>query len=161
MKELNINPFTKFDKQWGLLTAGNKEKFNSMTISWGSMGTLWHKPIITVYVKPTRYTYEFLKESEYFTVAFFGNEYQKMLGMMGSVSGRNIDKIKEANLTPKYLENGITFEQANETFICKKIYMEQMNKEKFPKDALKLYERRNEGEAHYLIIGELEKIEEN
>lgn len=159
MKELNLNPFTKFDKQWALLTAGDKEKFNSMTISWGSMGTLWHKPIVTIYVKPTRYTYEFLKENEYFTISFFGSEYQKTLAMMGSVSGRNVDKIKESRLTPKFLENGITFEQAKETFVCKKIYMDQMNKEKFPKDALKLYERRNEGEAHYLIIGELQNIE--
>ena len=160
MKELNLNPITKFDKQWALLTAGNKEKFNSMTISWGSMGTLWHKPIVTIYVKPTRYTYEFLKESEYFTISFFGNEYQKMLSMMGSVSGRNIDKIKEAILTPKYLENGIIFEEAKETFVCKKMYMDQMNKEKFPKEVLKLYERRNETEAHYLIIGELQNIEQ-
>lgn len=158
MKELEINPFTKFDKQWALLTSGDKEKFNSMTISWGSMGTLWHKPVVTVYVKPSRYTYEFLKENDYFTVSFYENEYKKMLGMMGSVSGRNIDKIKESGLTPKYLENGITFEEAKETIICRKIYIEQMDKEKFPKEALKFYEKRNETEAHYLIIGEVENI---
>ena len=159
MKELEINPFTKFDKQWALLTSGDKEKFNSMTISWGSMGTLWHKPVVTVYVKPSRYTYEFLKENDYFTISFYGNEYKKMLGMMGSVSGRNIDKIKEAKLTPKYLERGITFEEAKETIICRKMYMEQMDKEKFPKEVLRFYENRNETEAHYLIIGEVENIE--
>ena len=52
------------------------------------MGTLWSKPVVTVYVKPVRYTYGFMNDSEYFTVSFYPEEYRKALGIMGSQSGR-------------------------------------------------------------------------
>jgi len=61
MKEYTTKPFECFDKDWALVTAGNMEDYNTMTISWGSMGTLWSKPIVTIYVKPIRYTYQFLE----------------------------------------------------------------------------------------------------
>lgn len=32
---LDINPFTKLSKEWALVTAGDKEKSNTMTVSWG------------------------------------------------------------------------------------------------------------------------------
>ena len=60
MKE-NINPFEKFNSEWALVTAGTKDKFNSMTISWGSFGTLWFKKVITIYIRPDRYTFKFLE----------------------------------------------------------------------------------------------------
>ena len=53
--EINLS---KFDKEWALLTAGDSSKFNTMTISWGGFGTLWHKPVITVYVRKNRFIFE-------------------------------------------------------------------------------------------------------
>ena len=76
--EINLS---KFDKEWALLTAGDSSKFNTMTISWGGFGTLWHKPVITVYVRKNRYTHEFMENNEYFTVSFYDSEYKKDLGI--------------------------------------------------------------------------------
>ena len=120
MNDYNINPFTKFDKDWAIVTAGTKDKFNSMTISWGSMGTIWNKKVITIYIRPERYTYEFIKNNDYFTVSFYDNKYKDKLLVFGTKSGKDIDKVKETNFTPKYLDNSITYEEAKETFVCKK-----------------------------------------
>lgn len=153
MTEYKINPFDKFNHDWALVTAGNKDHFNSMTISWGSMGTLWNKSIVTIYIRPDRYTFSFLKESDTFTVSFYDDNYKKELLMFGRNSGRDMDKVKESGFTPLILEDGITYQEAKETFVLKKIYMEQMNKDLFPEDALKIYERN--APAHYIIIGEV------
>ncbi len=48
----NTDIFEQFDKKWALLTAGSENDFNTMTISWGSLGTLWNKSVATVYVSP-------------------------------------------------------------------------------------------------------------
>ena len=72
-----INPFDKFNKEWALVTAGNRDKFNSMTISWGSMGTLWFKNVVSIYIRPDRYTFEFLNNSDYFTLSFFDERYRR------------------------------------------------------------------------------------
>lgn len=153
MKDINCNPFLKFNNEWALVTSGSKDKFNSMTISWGSMGTLWHKPIVTIYVRPDRYTFNFLKKHDIFTISFYDEKYKKELGIMGRKSGRDIDKVKEINFSPVYLENGITYMEAYQTIVCKKIYVQQIDKNNIPDFALKLYD---EGaEAHYIIIGEV------
>ncbi len=59
-KELNANPFTLLDNDWALLMAGDKDSFNSMTVSWGGVGVLWRKNVTTVYVRQSRYTKEFM-----------------------------------------------------------------------------------------------------
>ena len=117
-KDFQPEIFKLFDDQWGILTAGDKDAFNSMTISWGMLGTLWCMPhkgknVCAVFVNPARYTYGFMEKSDYYTVSFFDNKkYQKALGIMGSKSGRDMDKAKASGLTPKYLEHGVTYEEA-------------------------------------------------
>ena len=152
MEKVVINPFEKFHKQWGLVTAGTKEKFNSMTISWGSMGTIWGKPMITVFIRPTRYTYEFIKSNEYFTVSFFDEKYRDKLSLMGNKSGRDIDKVKETGFTPKFLDKGITYEEASETFVLKKWYFQFMDASQIPDDVKKVYYTPGD-ETHYMFIG--------
>ena len=94
-----------------------------------------------------------LEENDTFTVSFYDEKYRKELTMFGRNSGRDMDKVKESGFTPVVLENGITYEEAKETIVLKKMYMEQMNKDLFNEDALKCY---TEGApAHYIIIGEV------
>ena len=88
MMHLEADVFTKFDKQWALVTAGTPEHYNTMTISWGGLGTLWERPVATVYVKKNRYTFEFMEESDYFTVSFYPKEQRRALSLLGSTSGR-------------------------------------------------------------------------
>ena len=150
--KISYNPFKKFHEQWGLVTAGTKEKFNSMTISWGSMGTIWGKPMITVFIRPTRYTYEFIKSNEYFTVSFFDEKYREKLSLIGNKSGRDIDKVKETGFTPKFLDKGITYEEASETFVLKKWYFQFMDASQIPDDVKKVYYTPGD-ETHYMFIG--------
>ena len=86
----NTDIFTQFDKKWALLTAGNKDSFNTMTVSWGGMGTLWSKPVVTAYVRTSRYTHEFIDKEVYFTLSFYPEDYKPILVEMGSKSGRDI-----------------------------------------------------------------------
>lgn len=148
-----MNPFEKFNKQWALVTAGNKEKFNSMTISWGSMGTLWFKNIVTIYVRPDRYTFSFLEDCDYFTLSFYDEKYRNELTMFGRNSGRDIDKVSVSGFNPVFLDNGVTYKEASETIILKKIYMQQFDKDSFNSDILNCYT--NDAPAHYMIIGEI------
>ena len=154
--ELNINPFERFDRDWALLTAGTMERFNSMTISWGSMGTIWNKPIITVYVRPDRYTWSFLQEHDTFTVSFYPARYRDALMKMGRLSGRDADKPKAAGLTPAAAGDTVTFAEAEQTFLCKKIYMNQLNYDAVLEEAKRIYQ--NGIQPHYLIMGEVVQL---
>ena len=49
--KLTTDIFSEFDQVWALVTAGTPDNFNTMTISWGGMGTLWGKPVATVYIR--------------------------------------------------------------------------------------------------------------
>ena len=150
---MQVNPFTKFEKDWALLTAGTRDSYNSMTIGWGSLGTVWNKDVLTVYVRPDRYTWRFMKENGYFTVSFFPESCREALLLMGRLSGRDGDKVAAAGLTPKFLPQGITFEEAAETFICQKIYMAPMAYEDVPPVAKKIYQ--NGIQPHWIIMGEV------
>ena len=91
--------FSQFDKKWALLTAGTIDDFNMMTISWGGLGTLWNKPVATVYVRTSRYTHDYMDDNELFTISFYPESYKKMLGVMGSKSGRDMDKMNDSGIT--------------------------------------------------------------
>lgn len=148
--------FNVFDKKWALLTAGNKESFNTMTISWGGMGTIWGKPVVTAYVRTSRYTHEFLDKEEYFTVSFYAEEYKKILGMLGSKSGRDMDKMKNSGLTPKALPGSVTFDEAEITLVCRKMFMQRLEPSNITDpEAAKFY---NGDAPHDMYIGEVVDI---
>ena len=54
--EFTTDILSVFDKKWALLTAGKEDSFNTMTISWGGLGTIWNKPVATVYVRSLGYS---------------------------------------------------------------------------------------------------------
>ncbi len=159
IQDFTAHPFTKFDKDWGLLTVGAAEDFNSMTISWGGMGTMWHKPVLFLVVKPTRYTYEFLNRHEELTVSFYAENYRKALGLFGSQSGRDIDKANATGFTPETIERAVTYKEAKETLVCRKLFAQQPNKNNFPEFALNYYQSEKESPAHYLILAEVVRID--
>ena len=151
--DYNVNIFKKFNKDWALLTVGDKNKYNTMTISWGTLGTLWQKEVVTVFVRKSRYTHELLENNKYFTVSFYSDEYKKALGILGSVSGRDKDKVSLTKLTPKFLDNITTFKEAKETLVCKKLYSQDMDINSIPSDIKdKLY---SDSDIHTMYIGEI------
>lgn len=155
-KELNgFNTFSQIGEKWMLITAGNKEKFNTMTASWGMMGILWNKDVATAFVRPQRYTFEFLEKNDYYTLSFFESKYKKQLSYCGRNSGRNVDKIKETGLTPIFDEQAPYFKEASTVFICKKIYGQFISPEGFVDvDLDKNYENKD---YHKMYVGEIIK----
>lgn len=153
INKIDLDTFDIFDKSWALLTAGNIDSHNSMTISWGEIGTLWSKPVATVYVKPIRYTYNFMENNEYFVVSFFDKKYQKSLSKMGSLSGRDINKDEASNLTPKKYKEVVVYEEASIIIICKKIYYSDLDISKIPAFAKNKYYLKEL--PHRMYIGEI------
>lgn len=119
---LSFNPFTMIDKEWMLITAGNDKKCNTMTASWGGLGELWRKYVSFIFIRPTRYTLEFLESEEYYSLCFFDESSRAALNYCGCHSGRDGDKIAAAGLTPVYNEAAPYFAQAKLVFICRKMY---------------------------------------
>ena len=148
-----VDSFDIFDKEWALLTAGAEQHYNTMTISWGGLGTLWGKPVVTVYVKPIRYTHQFMEQSDYFTVSFYSEQCRRALGLLGSLSGRDNDKVAMAGLTPRALDSAVTFKEAKVTLVCKKIYRQDMDTAQMPADVVSAcYE---DEPAHTMYVGEV------
>lgn len=153
MDELNVSAFGIFDRKWALVTAGNENDFNTMTVSWGGLGTLWEKPVATVYIKPVRYTHDFMEKNGYFTVSFFPEEYRKDLGILGSRSGRDGDKIALTSLTPVKAGESMGFKEAEITLLCRKIYSVDLPQANMPEDVVEKYYKTEE--PHTMYVGEV------
>ena len=154
--EFKTDIFAQYDKKWALLTAGNESSFNTMTISWGGLGTLWNKPVATVYVRESRYTHEFMDNNDYFTVSFYLEEYKKILGVLGAKSGRDMDKMKDSGLTPVKAGESVSFKEAEVTLLCKKLFRQQLDVKNMPEDiAESLYA---DNDMHDMYIGEVVEI---
>lgn len=148
--------FEQFDKKWALLTAGNIEKFNSMTISWGGMGTLWGKPVVTAYVRTSRYTHDFMDDNDYFTVSFYPEEFKSVLGVFGSKSGRDIDKMNYEGLTAVEAGESMTFAEAEVTLVCRKLFKQKLDETNMPDDVVKAFYSNDA--SHDMYIGEVVDI---
>ena len=148
---------TTVDDGLALVTAGTEASgWNTMTIGWGSAGTLWSKPTVTVYVHPWRYTHEFLLREDYFTVQLFGPEHSRDMGILGSKSGRDGDKVALTSLTPVALEHGMTFAEATTTIVCKKWYTQAIDLASVPADVMaRLGGRLYVDAAHTMFVGEI------
>ena len=156
MKNFMEKSFDLFNKGWALVTAGNMDRFNTMTISWGSLGTLWNRPVATVYVKPIRYTHDFLDSNEYFTVSFFDSEYRDDLAVLGTLSGKDGDKVAKTQLTAVAVGDAVSFKEAKLTLLCRKIYRQDMDKSFMPDFAVEKYYT-DEAE-HTMYVGEVVEI---
>ena len=132
IEELVFNPFQKISKEWMLITAGDEKKSNTMTASWGGLGIMWGKNIATAYIRPQRYTKEFVDANDTFTLSFLPEEYRQALKVCGSVSGKDVDdKWAEAGIHPYYIDGTTAVEEADLIFVCKKQYHQLMLPECF------------------------------
>lgn len=122
-----INPFSLIGNDWMLVTAGEKNNFNTMTASWGTVGVLWNKNIASCFVRPQRYTFKFLEENEIFSLSFFDEKYKDALKICGTKSGRDCNKINLAGLTPIFDEKTPYFKESKMILICKKIYTQYID----------------------------------
>ena len=158
-EELNINPYKRIAKEWMLITAGNGlDNYNTMTASWGHLGSIWGhgggKPTAVIFVRPQRYTKQFVDNNEYFSLCFFDEEYKKDLGYLGTASGRDEDKVAKTQLTPAFDSKAAYFNEANLVLICRKLYVQELKEECFvDKDVMNdSYPKRD---FHTMYVGEI------
>jgi flavin reductase (DIM6/NTAB) family NADH-FMN oxidoreductase RutF len=119
---LSENPFKLIGKEWMLITAGNKDGFNTMTASWGGMGVLWARDVCFCVVRPGRHTRTFIETGGSFTLSFFDEAFKEALNFCGSHSGRDTDKIKATGLTPVFSPEGVYFAESRLIFCCRNLY---------------------------------------
>ena len=180
MKEINykdmlFNPFNLIGGEWMLVTAGtspdackaeqlqDKESqtptVNTMTASWGHLGCLWghNDPTAVIYLRPSRYTKEFVDREEYFTFSIMDKSFKKQMAYLGSVSGRDEDKIAKAGLSPVYTDHGVYFAEAKLVLVCKKLYQSELQESGF------LYQETIDAnypqrDFHTMYVGKIEKV---
>lgn len=152
---INGNVFKQIGKDWMLITAGTNENFNTMTASWGGMGVLWNKNVVYIFIRPSRFTYQFVEKSDLFTLSFFDENYRDALKFCGSKSGRDYDKMKETGLTPLVTKNNsIAFSQSRLILECKKIYYQDLEPKNFlEKDDIEACYDSND--YHRMYVGEI------
>ncbi|WNX84138.1 flavin reductase family protein [Agathobaculum sp. NTUH-O15-33] len=149
-----MHVFDLLAKDWMLISAGTEEKWNTMTASWGGVGVIWGKPSVTAYIRHSRYTKEFVDNSEYFTITFLQDGHRDALNTLGSKSGREIDKMHESGLTPVFVEGQPTFEEAKLVLVCRK----RCKSEIAPEDILQqetIDKWYGDHDFHTMYIGEI------
>ncbi len=153
-EELNENFIDLIGNKWMLITASDGEKANTMTASWGGVGELWNKNVSFSFIRPTRYTYEFVEKSDYYTLCFFDEEYREKLAYLGKVSGRDEDKISKMGLTVVKDGDISYFDEAKYVLVCRKLYKDDIEMENFTDMSFgeKIY---TEGNLHRMYVGEI------
>lgn len=153
-KDLDENFIKLIADEWMLVSAGNKEKYNMMTASWGFAGEMWGADSVMTVIRPQRYTLEFINDNDYFTLSFYGDN-KDIHKVCGSKSGRDTDKTALTGLTPVFSDNTVYFNEARLVLVCKKQYVQQMDESCFTdKEPLRWYN----GDLHYMVIGKIEKV---
>jgi flavin reductase (DIM6/NTAB) family NADH-FMN oxidoreductase RutF len=147
------NVFKLIGKDWMLITAGTRESFNTMTASWGGMGVLWDKKVCFAFVRPTRYTFEFLEKSEVYTFSFLEEQYRDILMYCGTKSGRDVNKVIETNLTPIFGNGTVFFAEARLVMECRKIYVQDITPGNFLDQTMNEYYPKKD--YHRIFVGEI------
>lgn len=158
VKEIDENFIDVLSQEWALLSAGNKESLNTMTVNWGGIGYLWHKPIAIIFVRPERYTLDYIDSNDYFTLSFLGKEHRAIYNYCGKYSGKDVDKVKETGLTPIATENGsVSFQQARLIVECKKLYKSRMEESHFIDPSISQWYG-EKGGLHTVFVGEITNV---
>lgn len=162
VNELNLEPVSRIAKQWMLLTAGCRETgYNTMTCSWGHTGSIWGTgggmATAICYVRPQRYTKEFMDRENVYTLCFFPQEFRQALAYLGSHSGRDGDKLAASGLTPVFAEGYTYFAEASLVLVCRKLYQAPM-KEEFFVDKSIVAQHYADKDFHDLYIGQIVKV---
>lgn len=154
MDLLEMNPFTKIGKEWALVSAGHKSKYNTMTVSWGGVGVLWGKNVVYIFIRDSRYTKEFLDSGEFFSLSFLGEQYREALSYCGRESGRDGDKFAGSGLTPAFRHDIVFPDEASLVFLCRKMAAVPITEDTFTDDEImsKWY---GDHDMHTMYVGEI------
>ena len=154
---IDDNLFKLIGTDWMLICAGKPENYNMMTASWGFAGFLWRKPVSMVFIRPQRFTYEFIETNPFYTISFFGEEHRELLNLCGTVSGRDMNKMEVDGLTPIVSPQGnVAFQEAKLVLECRKLYFDDIKPEFFLSFEIeKVYPQKD---YHRFYIGEIVNV---
>ena len=142
IEELEFNPFEKIGKEWALVSAGSKQKANTMTVSWGGVGVLWGK--------------EFIDSGDFFSVSFMSESYKKALNYCGSHSGKNKDKMAGAGLTWNYKHSIPFIDEGSFILLCQKMSATKITEASFLSPDIKKWY--TDGDLHTMYVGEIIEV---
>ena len=157
IRDVKKNLTKAISDEWMLISAGDAHKSNMMTASWGLTGELWFRDVAVCFIRPQRYTLEFVEQNDTFALSFFGTGEKQALSLCGSKSGREVDKIKETGLTPVYSDGTVYYEQAKLVLICKKIAVSEVTPQNIL-DKTVLERCYPEKDYHKVFVGEIVKV---
>jgi flavin reductase (DIM6/NTAB) family NADH-FMN oxidoreductase RutF len=156
LTELYLPAFGAWEPGWLLLTAGENRPgaYNSMTVSWGALGVIWHRPLALVVVRPQRHTRQFMEQYDTFSLCAFEEKYRPALNVLGTQSGRNTKKMTTSGLTPIALSQIACpgFAEARLNLECRKMYFDDLEPAHFLADFIAPH---YEGDYHRMYFGEV------
>ncbi len=160
MKSIDIHQlapevFRMFSVNNALLTAGDRETCNTMTIGWGQLGTIWGLPVCTVYVRPERYTYRFMEEKDSFSVSILAGQARDVARVCGTKSGRDLDKFAACGLTVAYGAGDTPYVESELVLVCKKLYAQDMSGDHLTDQRPSAFYTEKMGNWHRCYIGEI------
>jgi len=158
IEALKIDPFEAIGQDWMLITAKKGDQVNTMTASWGGMGVLWNRRAAYIFVKEARFTKTFIDASERFSLCFFRKQYQDKLEYLGSVSGRDENKIKNVGFTLCEDQGVPFFLEADTVLVCKKLSQHPLLPEGFIDSSILPTWYMDGCGYHSLYVGEIEKV---
>lgn len=156
-EQLETNTFQLIGSDWLLVTAMKDGVCNSMTASWGGLGIMWGKKVAFIFIRPQRYTKEFIDQASHFSLSILDSDKRSIYQYLGTVSGRDENKLEKVDLTVVNDEAAPYFAEANTAMICKKLYAQEMNGESFlEKECLEKWYPAHD--YHTMYVVEIEKI---
>lgn len=156
IEELSFNPFEKIGKEWALVSAGTKQKANTMTVSWGGVGVLWGRNVVFIFVRDSRYTKEFIDAGDFFSVSFLEKDCRDALNYCGSHSGRDGDKLSASGLTWNYKLSIPYIDEGNFILLCQKLSATRITEDSFLSPEIRKWYA--DGDMHTMYVGEILEV---
>jgi flavin reductase (DIM6/NTAB) family NADH-FMN oxidoreductase RutF len=141
-------------KTGAFLTVQNNDDLSVMTIAWASFGFIWGKPIMTVVVRPSRYTHQIIERAADFTVSVPSNDMARELEFCGTASGRTSEKLQKCNLEIKPGKKTLspTIDIAGTHIECRIIYKSAIDPNSMIEEYTKIYPNKD---YHTIYYGEI------
>lgn len=162
MREINFQELSKdFLSQLvkgAFLTVKKEDIVNTMTIGWGNVGYIWNKPMLMVPVRYSRHTYSMIDRAKEFTVSVpVKRDLKEALAYCGTKSGRDVDKIKECDLTLHTAQQVDTpiISDCDLQIECRIVYKQAMEPGTLDQDIRDL--KYPNGDFHVMYYGEIVK----
>lgn len=154
----DFDPFDRIGNGWMLISAEHCGKVNTMTASWGLLGPLWGKQVVSFYVRPQRFTFSLLEGCSRMSLSFLGEKYRSALRICGSISGREVDKFEAASISCAHYGAVPYIAESEYVMICKKLYSDTLRSECFTFGEPQAHYRGDGCDLHKFYICEIEKI---